>query len=248
MKHPIANCLIIAAGMGSRMQSNILKPLMEVDGVTLIEHVIQTNKSAGVENFYVVSGYRGDELRAYLDRQQSRLDVNIHHVINQDYLRGNGLSVVAAKQQLKDPFILTMSDHLYEASVVSDLLKCEGPDVHLTLAVDSNVEDSQIDLDDVTRVLQKNGFIHSIGKGLPEFNCFDTGVFYCHPELFQAIEECVATTGDESLSGGVRLLAEKRQARVMDIGNRFWCDVDNQAELEQAHQLYANRAGRFSSR
>ncbi|MEM7208252.1 MAG: phosphocholine cytidylyltransferase family protein [Pseudomonadota bacterium] len=244
----MSNCLIIAAGMGSRMQSETPKPLLEVHGISLIEHVIRINKFAGVENFYVVTGYRGEEIRAHLDGRRADLGINIEHVINHDYQRGNGLSVTAAKQRLREPFILTMSDHLYEPSVVSDLLRCKDSTARLILAVDSNTDNPEIDLDDVTRVYQKDGAIQQIGKGLFEFNCFDTGVFYCHPELFNAIEESVAAAGDESLSGGVRMLARSGDARIMDIGNRFWCDVDKQSELRQAHEFFAKRTGQFSSR
>lgn len=229
--------MIIAAGLGSRMQNEMPKPLLEVRGVTLIERVIQTNKRAGIENFYVVSGYKGEQLRGFLDQNKDCLGVNIVHVINEDYRRGNGLSVAAAKDVLRENFILTMCDHLYDASIVADLLKTGTMKDGLTLAVDSRLDSDEIDLDDVTRVYQEENYIRSIGKGMADYNCFDVGVFYCSPRLFEAIGRSVETTGDESLSGGVRLLASEDRAGVMDIGDRFWCDVDNSSELEKAREL-----------
>ena len=70
MVRSMPNCLIIAAGMGSRMGSGTPKPLTELDGVALIERVIGVNREAGVDRFFVVSGYRGEELRGFPFRRQ----------------------------------------------------------------------------------------------------------------------------------------------------------------------------------
>ncbi len=69
-------CLIIAAGNGSRLrQKGDSKPLVPLLGVSLIERVIRSAMEAGADQFYVVIGYRGDQVRDFLERLAENLDV-----------------------------------------------------------------------------------------------------------------------------------------------------------------------------
>ena len=57
-------CLIIAAGRGIRLSSRgDSKPLVPLLGVSLIERVILTAQKSGLTDFYVVTGYNGEEVR-----------------------------------------------------------------------------------------------------------------------------------------------------------------------------------------
>ncbi len=62
-------CLIIAAGKGSRLQQRgDSKPLVPILGVPLIERVIRAAMEAGADEFYVVIGYQGEQVRLFLER------------------------------------------------------------------------------------------------------------------------------------------------------------------------------------
>ena len=75
-------CLIIAAGEGTRLAScGPSKPLVAVRGVPLIEHTIRSARRAGVGDFCVVTGYRSDEVRGFLDEMSTTVDVSISHVL-----------------------------------------------------------------------------------------------------------------------------------------------------------------------
>ena len=240
-------CLILAAGYGSRLQSKgVSKPLIELDGTPLIERVMLTNREAGIAAFDVVTGHRGEALRAHLDAVGAREGIDIRYIDNPDYQLGNGVSVLKGRGLLNEPFILSMCDHIYEASVVADLIAVANdprglPANGLVLAVDRNIDNPEIDLDDVTRVLEQGGYIRAIGKGITEYNCFDTGVFVCTPGLFEAIERSIERHSDDSLSGGVRLLASERKARILDIGARYWIDVDEPFELDEVTRHLSRR-------
>ena len=232
-------CLILAAGFGSRLQpKGVSKPLIELNGIPLIERVLLTNREAGVEAFDVVIGHQGEMLRAHLDTFAARQGVDIRYIENPEFQLGNGVSVLQGRAVLEEPFILSMCDHIYESSVVADLIAAASaaeqlPPGGLILAVDRNMDNPKIDLDDVTRVLEQDGYIRAIGKGIAEYNCFDTGVFLCTPGLFEAIERSIQLHSDDTLSGGVRLLASEHKARVLDIGARYWIDVDEPFELDE---------------
>ena len=117
------NALIVAAGQGTRLRDKgPSKPLIPILGTPLIERVITSARRAGIETFTVVSGYRGETLRAALDEFSARDGVEIRHVINDDWERPNGISVYKAKALFDAPFLLTMCDHLVDPSIICDLL------------------------------------------------------------------------------------------------------------------------------
>jgi NDP-sugar pyrophosphorylase family protein len=67
-------CLIIAAGKGSRLRKlGDVKPLIPVLGVPLIERAIRSAVEAGVDDFYVVTGYQRERVQDFLSRVAERL-------------------------------------------------------------------------------------------------------------------------------------------------------------------------------
>jgi 1L-myo-inositol 1-phosphate cytidylyltransferase len=88
----------------------------------------------------------------------------------------------------------------------------------------------------VTRVMCSNDRIVNIGKVIREFNAIDTGVFLCTPVIFDALQASQAA-GDDSISGAMNVLAGQDKARVFDIQDRLWLDVDDPATLDRAEAL-----------
>ena len=237
------NCLIIAAGTGGRLREiGPTKPLVRAQGVPLLEHVIGRARRGGATRFFVVSGYRGEEVRAHLDAYGARESIPLTHIVNESWQRANGVSVSKAKPHLEGPFLLSMCDHLVDPDILRALLAAPVEPDTVTLAVDFNIAGSINDLEDVTRVKCSNGRIERIGKGLAEFNALDTGVFLCTPIFFEALEASQAA-GDDSISGAMNVLARWNKARVFDVQNRLWIDIDDAASLKKAEDLLA--AGRL---
>lgn len=228
-------CLIIAAGQGSRLRQKAeSKPLVPLQGTPLIEHVISSARRGGVDEFFVVSGYQGELLRTHLDSVATRDEVGIHHIVNERWREPNGISVLRAKDQIDEPFILLMSDHLFDPTIIEQLVTHKLPPAGVILATDANLDNPLIDLSDVTRVYEKNGLIKEIGKGITMYNAFDTGIFLCSSALFRALETSVQRDQDASLSAGIRVLAESNSAMCADIGQRFWLDVDDSRTFVKA--------------
>lgn len=230
----IMKCLIIAAGKGSRLQSIAdLKPLIPLKNIPLIERVIGSAMEAGADDFYVVVGYKGADVRAYLEKVGRSKSVSITVIENKDWERANGISVLKAQPYLNEPFLLMMADHIFDPEIARLLISQSENNEGLLLAVDENLENSFVDMDDVTRVLTQDNRIKNIGKGIETYNCFDTGIFLCDPVLFAAINDS-SKKGDESLSGGVRNLARQGKAKTVPINGSFWCDIDDPANFKQA--------------
>ena len=235
-------CLILAAGKGSRLwQRGNSKPLIRLLGIPLIERTIRSALEAKIDDFSVVSGYHGDQVRRFLDDLVVRCAAKMTHVINDDWQQGNGLSVLQAKEQLDEPFVLLMADHVFDPSILYDLTAQPPCNDEITLAVDHNSANPLVDLDDVTRVRSERGRLIEIGKGVDDFNGFDTGIFLCTPAIFDGVAQSVAEDEDSSLSAGVRCLAARGRVNVFDIGGRFWCDTDSPQDLDKVERALINR-------
>jgi choline kinase len=230
-------CLIIAAGLGSRLRSRAAsKPLANVAGRPLVEHIVRRARAGGATRFLIVTGYSPEPIEAFAAELAAREGLEIETVRNEAWERPNGLSVLAAAPKLDRRFLLLMSDHLFDPEMLAGLVAAE-PRSALTLAVDYRIDNPLIDLDDATKVAaDEGGRIVRLGKTLDDYNCIDTGLFRAGPALIEAIQHAVAHGGAGSLSEGVQVLADQGEARVHDIGGRWWLDVDDPRALELAEQ------------
>ncbi|OGW88240.1 MAG: hypothetical protein A3A73_02240 [Omnitrophica bacterium RIFCSPLOWO2_01_FULL_50_24] len=93
MRMPAA--LILAAGRGERMNSDVPKVLHEAAGVPLLEHVISTVREAGIQRIYVVVGRNASKVR-------SLLTLNGVKTVVQKQQLGTGHAVLQAERALKD--------------------------------------------------------------------------------------------------------------------------------------------------
>src|SRR5512141_2851405 len=55
--------LVLAAGLGTRMRSDLAKVLHKLDGRPLISHVCRTAKSLAPRKIYTVIGHQGQEVK-----------------------------------------------------------------------------------------------------------------------------------------------------------------------------------------
>jgi len=232
-------CLIIAAGLGSRLRALAAsKPLAEVNGRPLIEHVVRAGREAGLRDFVVVTGYEAEAVEAALADLGPRLGVAVETVRNTEWERPNGLSVLAAAPMLDGPFALLMSDHLFDPAILAALIAARRPDAALTLAVDEDLASPTLDLDDATKILRgPGGRIAAVGKALERYDCVDTGIFVATPALLDAIGEAIAAGGAGSLSEGVQRLADQGRAFAAPIAGGWWIDVDDAAAHARAEAM-----------
>lgn len=235
-------CLIIAAGMGSRIRDiSPSKPLTPVGGKALIQHVIERASEGGATGFVVVTGYEGDAVEIFLESLAAQSGIDIQTVRISNWEKPNGHSVLAGAAHIDGPFLLTMSDHLVEPKMVRAMIDGFTPDAGLILAVDRKMDNPLVDLEDVTRVLiDETGAIVAIGKLMDQYNAYDTGLFIGTPELSAAIQTAIDAGKAGSLSDGVQALAARGSAFTLDIGDAEWIDVDDRKALEQAEDWLAN--------
>ena len=66
--------VILAAGQGKRMHSDLPKVLQPLAGQPLLQHVIRTARSLEPAGIYVVYGHGGAQVQAALPHEDRRLD------------------------------------------------------------------------------------------------------------------------------------------------------------------------------
>lgn len=234
---PPGDALVLAAGNGDRFQngtgqSKLLQPFL---GQPLILRTLDTARQAGITSFEFVLGYQADSVRAVIERG-APYGVAVHFRYNPDWHLENGLSVLAARARLEDRrFALLMGDHLFEARVLSRLLRRTSASDDSFLAVDSRTADPLVAAE-ATKVQMDGARIVAIGKDLDRYDALDTGLFVCAPALFGALEDARAS-GDTTLSGGIRQLAGRGLMFGVDVGDAAWYDIDTIADLQSAETL-----------
>ena len=234
----VEQCLILAAGNGSRLapsSGGFPKPLVRLHGKPLLEHVILAAHEAGINKFVIIVGYRADAIYRWFD-DRSFPGVTVTLVDNFEYHKDNGISVLKARNQIRDPFLLLMSDHIFQPETAKALLDQPLGQGEVILAVDPNI-DRVFDLEDATKVRREGDRIVDIGKQIADYDAFDTGMFLCSPRLFDVLESA-KKNGNCSLSDGMRKLGQAAKLRAFDIGDATWQDVDTPEALAYAETVF----------
>ncbi len=97
----VERAIIMAAGFGSRMEpvtNEIPKPLVKVNGRAMIESIIQALKENGIDEIYIVVGYKKDKF-AFLEKKYPGLKL----IENPWYAHSNNISsIYAARDHLEN--------------------------------------------------------------------------------------------------------------------------------------------------
>ncbi|MCZ6755657.1 MAG: NTP transferase domain-containing protein [Gemmatimonadetes bacterium] len=227
--------VILAAGQGMRMDSEVPKPLTQLLGQSLIERAIRVCASVGVRQFVVVVGHQQDQVCRHVYRLGDRLGLDVSCATAHNWSMGNGASTGAAASHLRaQPFFLLMADHLVDPEILKKLLADPPASDEVCLAVDRN-HHQVFDLNDATRVRCVSGRVADIGKELAEWDSIDTGTFLCGPEIFLAIEKA-RIGGRHQLSDAITELASRGVVRPIDVTGCRWLDVDTPETLVEAER------------
>lgn len=113
--------IVLAAGKGTRMKSELPKVLVPVAGRPMIRYVIDALNGAGIDRILVVVGYRSDLVRAELASEP-----NVEFVEQKEQL-GTGHAVMMCRDQLaqhRGPVLIVAGDSpLLQVDSVRKLLE-----------------------------------------------------------------------------------------------------------------------------
>lgn len=236
----VSEAVVLMAGSGSRMRGadeTFLKPVTSVRGRPLIGYTLDALIQAGIKKVYFIVGYQSARMIAAVTPVIPP-ELEFSFIENPEWQKQNGISLLAAAKHLDAPFVLTMSDHLFDNAIVDLIIRSSKAD-ELSLAIDRKIS-SIFDLDDAMKVQTRGDRIIAIGKDLRAYDAIDTGLFVCPPAIFAYLARA-KQNDDCSLADGVRLMAEENKVRAVDIGNAWWQDVDTPQMLRHAEEEIAQR-------
>ena len=98
-EHRTLDVLILAAGLGTRMRSNLAKVLHELDGRPLISHVCRTAAALAPRKVYVVIGHQGNDVKDAVLEELSEAHTEF---VWQNEQLGTGHAVNSAREFLED--------------------------------------------------------------------------------------------------------------------------------------------------
>ena len=249
----VSDAVILMAGEGSRLRQGygeqarvrgsnktFLKPFVLVLGRPLISYTLETLMCAKIKTVHFVVGYESEGMIAQV-KQLIPSGVNVSFIENRDWRKQNGISLLAAVGKVGAPFLLTMSDHLFDDAMVGRLGDNFDPGL-LNIAVDRKL-DSIFDLPDAMKVQTRGNKITGIGKDLRDYDAIDTGLFVCPLEIFDYLQRAKSdnSENDCSLADAVRLMAGDEKVRAIDIGESWWQDLDTPGMLRHAEEEMTRR-------
>jgi UDP-N-acetylglucosamine diphosphorylase/glucosamine-1-phosphate N-acetyltransferase len=116
--------IILAGGEGKRvfpLAVNRPKPMFKLLGKPLIHHVIDTLKEAGLKDYIIVVGHRGEQIKDYL-KDGSKLGVNIDYTVQKEAV-GMADALETAKDLVEDNFFVVNADDIFEASLIKRMIR-----------------------------------------------------------------------------------------------------------------------------
>jgi len=139
MNNVKTKCLIVAAGLGSRLKSHTVnnpKCMLDFGGKTLLQRQLDSYKKNGIEDISLIRGYKKNKINYK----------GIKYFENDDYKENNILnSIFYGEEIINGNLIISYSDILFEPFVVKRALES---DHDISVVVDIDWRDYYIDRKD----------------------------------------------------------------------------------------------------
>src|SRR5438270_11328022 len=234
----IDKAVLLAAGRGTRMReltADLPKPMIEVRGKPVLQHIVEGLRDAGVRNFLVIVGYRAETVRnSFGDGFHYRIDIQYATQVAQD---GTGRVVDLARDFVSDSaFVLAYGDILVDpenyqrvvelADDVEALISViRGEDVSKGGAVFLNNKFELVDL----REKSKPGEATS-----PWYNA---GLYAFRPSISRFTARLKPSPrGHHDLTDAIRELAQSGQkVRTLELTGE-WADVRDPETLARLNR------------
>jgi len=230
--------VILAAGMAKRLRPlTDTKPkcLLEVGDKTLLQRTVEAMQSAGVTEFLVVTGYRGEMIRDFFTSHFSLLTP--HFIDNVDYEHNNNIfSLWMAMQELHGQEVLLMD---------SDIL-CDPEAVRRVARQDCNalaMQRHELGEEEMKIVVDASGSIKEISKTCRVEDAIgeSVGIEKMTPTYTEALyQELRRMILDEGLidifyeRAFERLITQGHTFKVVDTTDLFSYELDTPEDFERA--------------
>jgi len=230
--------VLLAAGRGTRMReltADLPKPMIEVRGKPVLQHIVEGLRDAGVRQLLVIVGYRADAVQNSFG-DGSRYNIEIQYT-TQAVQDGTGRVVDLARNFVGDsPFVLSYGDILVDPANYKRLLNLpqdveaiisvtRGEDISKGGAVFLNEEMELVDLREKTK------------PGEPTSPWYNAGIYTFRPSIFEFTAKLKPSPrGEYELTDAIRALAHSgKKVKALELTGE-WADVRDPEILARLNQ------------
>jgi len=223
--------VVLAAGRGTRMRpltDRRPKPLLPVGDRSLLERVFDTARDV-VDEFVVVTGYRGEVIREAVG--ESYRDRPVHYVEQAEAL-GTAHAVAQAEPVVDDDFLVLNGDVVVDASLPAALADAAGTAVAATTVPDPRAYGVLSTTDDgaLAGIVEK--------PDDPPTDLANVGCYAFEPEVFEYIDRTPESErGEYEITTTIELLLDDGHRIDVAPYEGTWLDVGRPWELLEANEL-----------
>jgi glucose-1-phosphate thymidylyltransferase len=230
--------IIPAAGFGTRLRPQTWsrpKPLVSVAGQPILGHVLDSIVSLHPEHVIFVTGYLGDQIRAYVERQYTFAASFVH----QAEMKGQADAIYLAREQIHGPLLIAFADTIFDADF-STLSQTAADGIIFVREVEKPHAFGIVELDGtrIRRIIEK--------PADPPTNLAVAGVYFFRDPslLFTAIERLMATDnrlrGEYYLADAIQIMIEDG-ACIETATVDMWLDCGRPETLLETNRLLLAR-------
>jgi choline kinase len=169
--------VILSAGMGTRLMpltKDIPKPLLEVNGMTLLERMMINLMNEDIDKFIVIVGYNKEKVEALVPLLEEKHPIKIMTMENEKYdVTNTSVSTYIASKYIEnnmpEDFILINGDNVVDPEIITRIAERENTSLIVDNFKDLNEESFKLIIENETFNEDKtiaNGTIKEIGKGI----------------------------------------------------------------------------------
>jgi len=223
------DAVILAAGIGSRIKelSEIYpKGFININGKTLIQRSISNLIKIGVNNIFIVTGYKSE----YYENLKSKNN-KIITIYNSEYSKtGSFGSLLKLFGHIKRSFILLESDLLYEVKILQELVNDKKENLIITSQFTNSGDEVYVNSDNnlLLKDMKKN--VKIIGPRTTEF----TGISKISFSLFNHLVLNYSNKKEKEYEEVLVQAASKTKIFVKKIDDIIWCEIDTLDHLKRA--------------
>lgn len=235
--------VILAAGMASRLRpltDDRPKCLLKVGNRCLLQRTMDALTAAGIREFVVVTGYRGDMIRSFLTSTYGATDVKLQFIDNADYQTTNNIYSLwlAATHVRGREFILLDSDILFDPQIIVRLLDGNAT----TLALNSH----ELGEEEIKIVPDADGMVAEISKVCSIDDAIGESVGIEKMDagysaaLFDELDAMIEGEGLRNVfyeRAFERLIAKGFRFGITDTTDLFSIELDTVDDFERAKEL-----------
>jgi len=182
--------IIIAGGKGTRLgRGDLPKPMVQINGLPILEYQILLAKKYGLTEIYILSGYMSDFIVNYFG-DGSKWGVSINHFVEDNPL-GTAGSVKSIEKILKERFMVFYGDTIMDINLLKMIDFDKQRDSIATLLVHPNdhpYDSDIVELDEFSNIIN---FIPKTDKRLIKPNLVNAALYILSPEVFAFISKGV---------------------------------------------------------